>query len=91
MRTERGFAERLIDTAEVIVLVVDSEGRIVRYNFVAGRRLSREVGRAIQSTTDCADAEPVATQPSAVAGRDYELGLRRRALRPARGRAGLTG
>jgi hypothetical protein len=32
VRTERDFAERLIDTAEVIVLVVDSEGRIVRYN-----------------------------------------------------------
>ncbi len=48
VRTERDFAERLIDTAEVIVLVVDSEGRIVRYNAymegLSGRRLDEVVG-----------------------------------------------
>ena len=32
LRQERDFAESLIDTAQVLVLVLDLEGRIVRYN-----------------------------------------------------------
>jgi two-component system, LuxR family, sensor kinase FixL len=32
LRAERDFADSLIDTAHVIVLVLDAEGRIVRYN-----------------------------------------------------------
>ena len=32
MRKQRDFAETLIDTAQVIVLVLDCEGRIVRFN-----------------------------------------------------------
>ncbi|MGH7820578.1 MAG: PAS domain-containing protein, partial [Candidatus Binatia bacterium] len=32
LRRERDFAERLIETAQGIVLVLDTEGRIVRYN-----------------------------------------------------------
>jgi two-component system, LuxR family, sensor kinase FixL len=43
LRFERDFAERLIDTAQVIVLVLDTAGRIERYNAfteqVSGRRL----------------------------------------------------
>jgi two-component system sensor kinase FixL len=48
LRYERDFAERLIDTAQVIVLVVDAEGRVVRHNAfmerLSGRRLDEVVG-----------------------------------------------
>lgn len=48
LRTERDFAERLIDTADVIVLVVDTEARVVRYNTymerVSGHRLADAIG-----------------------------------------------
>lgn len=48
LRMERDFAERLIDTADVIVLVVDTAERIVRYNAylerLSGRRLDDVVG-----------------------------------------------
>src|SRR5215470_5361167 len=44
LRVERDFAERLIDTAQIIVLVLDAGGRIVRYNAhteqISGRRLA---------------------------------------------------
>jgi PAS domain S-box-containing protein len=32
LRQERDFAEKLVETAQVIVLVLDTEGRIVRFN-----------------------------------------------------------
>lgn len=32
LRNERDFAEHLIETAQVIILLLDNEGRIVRYN-----------------------------------------------------------
>src|SRR5262245_16892430 len=48
LRYERDFAERLIDTAEVIVLVVDVAGRVVRHNAfmerLSGRRLDAVAG-----------------------------------------------
>jgi PAS domain S-box-containing protein len=44
LRFERDFAERLIDTAQVIVLVVDAEGRIVRYNAYMERISGRPLG-----------------------------------------------
>lgn len=43
LRYERDFAERLIDTAQVIVLVADREARVIRHNAflerLSGRRL----------------------------------------------------
>ena len=48
LRMERDFAERLIDTAEVIVLMVDADGRVVRCNAylqrLSGRRPEDVVG-----------------------------------------------
>lgn len=48
MRRERDFAESLIDTAQAIVLVLDTEGRIVRFNRyfeeVSGYRLGEVKG-----------------------------------------------
>ncbi len=48
LRYERDFAERLIDTAQVVVLVVDAEGRIMRHNAfmerLSGRRLDAVAG-----------------------------------------------
>jgi two-component system sensor kinase FixL len=44
LRTQRGFSERLIETAQMIILVLDGSRRIVRYNAymeqVSGRRLA---------------------------------------------------
>ncbi len=44
LRFERDFAERLIETAQMIVLVLDTDGRIIRYNAhmeqLSGRRLA---------------------------------------------------
>lgn len=49
LRNERDFAERLIDTAQVIVLVLDPEGRIVLYNRymeeICGFRLEETHGK----------------------------------------------
>jgi len=49
MREQRDFAETLIDTAQVIVLVLDTEGRIVRYNQylerISGWRLDEVRGK----------------------------------------------
>jgi PAS domain S-box-containing protein len=49
LRQQRDFAESLIETAQVIVLVLDLEGRIVRFNSyleeVAGYRLEEVRGR----------------------------------------------
>jgi two-component system sensor kinase FixL len=46
---ERDFAERLLETAQVIVLVLDTEGRIVRFNAymeeISGYRLHEVQGR----------------------------------------------
>ncbi len=48
LRTERDFAEGLLDTAPVIVLVLDTKGRIVRYNpyleRISGRRFEEVEG-----------------------------------------------
>lgn len=48
LRSERDFAERLIDTAQMIVLVLDPDCRIVRYNAyleeIAGRKAAEVVG-----------------------------------------------
>ena len=48
MRHERDFAESLIDTAQAIVLVLDTEGRVVRFNRffeeLAGHRLAEVKG-----------------------------------------------
>ena len=48
MRRERDFAESLIDTAQAIVLVLDREGRVVRYNRffaeLSGRQLEEVKG-----------------------------------------------
>ena len=48
LRVERDFAERLIETAQMIVLVLDPSGRVVRYNAymeqVSGRRLADVAG-----------------------------------------------
>lgn len=49
LRRERDFAERLVETAQVIVLVLDPEGRIVRFNpymeEISGYRLREVQGR----------------------------------------------
>lgn len=49
LRSQRDFAERLIDTAQAIVLVLDLEGRVVRVNRyledLSGRTQGEVVGR----------------------------------------------
>ncbi len=49
LRRERNFVSGLIDTAQVIVLVLDPTGRIVRYNAffeeLSGRKLSEMIGK----------------------------------------------
>ena len=49
LRQERDFAERLIDTAQTIILVLDTVGRIVRFNAylveIGGYRLEEVQGR----------------------------------------------
>jgi PAS domain S-box-containing protein len=49
LRRERDFAERLIETAPVIALVLDAEGRVVRFNpymeTLTGHRLEEVQGR----------------------------------------------
>ncbi|MFH1749261.1 MAG: PAS domain S-box protein, partial [Planctomycetota bacterium] len=49
LRRERDFAEGLVETAQVIVLVLDTEGRIVRFNQhmedISGYRLEEVQGR----------------------------------------------
>jgi PAS domain S-box-containing protein len=49
LRRERDLAERLIETAQVIVLVLDTDGRIVRFNSymeeISGYRLSDVQGK----------------------------------------------
>jgi len=49
LRRERDFAESLVETAQVIVLVLDAEGRIVRFNSyleeISGYRLEEVQGR----------------------------------------------
>ena len=49
LRSERDFAESLIETAQVIVLVLDTEGRVVRINpymeEISGYRLEEVQGR----------------------------------------------
>jgi PAS domain S-box-containing protein len=48
LRRERDFAESLVETAQAIVLVLDSDGRIVRFNRyleeISGRRLAEVRG-----------------------------------------------
>jgi PAS domain S-box-containing protein len=48
LRYERDFAERLIDTAQVVVLVVDRQARVIRHNAflerLSGRRRGDTVG-----------------------------------------------
>ena len=54
MRRERDFAEGLIDTAQAIVLLLDTEGRIVRFNRfleeLSGRRLEDLKGASFVDT-----------------------------------------
>ena len=54
LRKERDFAESLIDTAQAIVLVLDTEGRIVRFNSymekLSGYRLDEVRGKDWFST-----------------------------------------
>ena len=54
LRAERDFAESLIDTAQAIVLVLDTEGRIVRFNLymeeISGYRLDEVQGKDWFST-----------------------------------------
>ncbi len=54
LRQERDFAESLIDTAQAIVLVLDTEGRIVRFNpfmeALSGYRLEEVRGKDWFST-----------------------------------------
>lgn len=49
LRRERDFAERLLETAQVIVLVLDTRGRIVRFNAymeeISGYRLADVQGK----------------------------------------------
>lgn len=49
LRSERDFAERLVDTAPVVVLLLDAEGRIVRFNpcmeEISGYRLEEVQGK----------------------------------------------
>jgi PAS domain S-box-containing protein len=49
LRRERNLAERLIETAQAIVLVLDTDGRIVRFNSymeeISGYRLSEVQGK----------------------------------------------
>jgi len=49
LRRERDFAESLIETAQVIVLILDAEGRIVRFNpymaSISGYRLEEVQGK----------------------------------------------
>jgi two-component system cell cycle sensor histidine kinase/response regulator CckA len=49
LRQERDFAENLVETAQVIVLVLDTEGRIVRFNpymeEISGYRLEEVQGQ----------------------------------------------
>lgn len=49
LRRERDFAQRLVDTAPVVVLVLDPEGRIVRFNpwmeGISGHRLEEVQGQ----------------------------------------------
>ena len=49
LQHERGFAESLITTAQAIVLVLDTEGRIVRFNpymeEISGYRLKEVPGK----------------------------------------------
>jgi PAS domain S-box-containing protein len=49
LRKERDFAESLIETAQVIVLILDAEGRIVRFNpymaSISGYRLEEVQGK----------------------------------------------
>ncbi|MBI5069126.1 MAG: diguanylate cyclase [Deltaproteobacteria bacterium] len=53
-RRERDFAESLIDTAQAVVLVLDTEGRVVRFNRffeeLSGRRLEEVKGAAWLAT-----------------------------------------
>ncbi|MBX3438231.1 MAG: PAS domain S-box protein, partial [Planctomycetaceae bacterium] len=50
LRQQRDFLERLVDTAQVIVLVLDAEGRIVRFNRfmqeLCGYTLEEAVGQS---------------------------------------------
>jgi len=54
LRVERDFAESLIDTAQAIVLVLDTEGRIIRFNSymeeISGYRLEEVQGKDWFST-----------------------------------------
>ncbi len=54
LRRERDFAESLVDTAQAIVLVLDTEGRIVRFNpymeHISGYRLEEVQGKDWFST-----------------------------------------
>lgn len=54
MRRERDFAERLIDTAQAVVLVLDTDWRIVRFNRyfeeISGYRLDEARGADLIST-----------------------------------------
>jgi PAS domain S-box-containing protein len=54
LRRERDFAESLIETAQAIVLVLDTEGRIVRFNpymeEISGYRLEEVLGQDWFST-----------------------------------------
>ena len=54
LRKERAFSESLIDTAQVIILVLDTEGRIVRFNpymeDLCGYKLDEVQGRDWFST-----------------------------------------
>ena len=54
LRKERNFAESLLDTAQTIVLVLDTEGRVVRFNpyfeELSGYRLEEMKGRDWIST-----------------------------------------
>ncbi|WP_243384171.1 sensor domain-containing diguanylate cyclase [Geothrix alkalitolerans] len=50
MRRERDFAEGLIDTAQAIVIVLDAEGRILRFN-----RFAEELSGYAQSEVQNAD------------------------------------
>ena len=77
LRMQRDFAERLIETADVVVLVVDAEERVVRYNAymerLSGRRLEDAAGADWLATFIAARDQPLLRARCAAALRAGEL------------------
>lgn len=88
LRRERDFAESLVDTAQAIVLVVDPEGRIIRFNRfmeqLCGYRLEELKGK------DCALLFPDGSAPRvrAVLGKAVTRLDTRMTIEPIRTRSG---